>query len=117
MRLPAGWRRFPGEVLSGPRAEVGERRAGAEAREPSASAAAHRAAPPPGRTPPQLHACARFDSSILKEAGTCHLSGTREGNAGVSAIWGSGSEVSMPAWAEWALECRADASSAEQLQL
>lgn len=28
--LPAGWRRFPGEVLSGPPAEVGERRAGTE---------------------------------------------------------------------------------------
>lgn len=31
---PTRWRRFPGEVLSGPPAEVGQRRAGAEAREP-----------------------------------------------------------------------------------
>ncbi|ELW63247.1 Ubiquitin carboxyl-terminal hydrolase 2 [Tupaia chinensis] len=66
-RLPAGWRRFPGEVPFGPPAEVGERRAGAEAREPSASAAARCAAPVPAGTHPQLHARARFDSSILRE--------------------------------------------------
>lgn len=82
-QLPAGWRRFPREVLSGPPAEVRERRAGAAAREPSASAAAHCAAPVPAGTHPQLHACARLDSSVFgEEAGTCHLSETEEGGCG-----------------------------------
>lgn len=118
-RLPAGWRRFPGEVLSGPPAEaqVGERRArpGSPLRQPLL-AAPRQYQPGLIRSSMLVPGSTRPSSEKRQVRATCRRS--EKGKAGVGASLEARKVGCQPQPGQARHEkCRARASCAGELQL